>query len=438
MHALAALVALLAREVRADAVVDVGAGQGHLAQARAAMPLAPHGCSRAWLTPSFPLQVLAWRYGLRVLALDAVAPLSAAAAARSTKLGRLAAGSCASCRCTAPPVVVTMRVDWGAPDAAKHLHALLRERLDLEAGADVPRVVLVGLHACGDLTPCLLRTFAAAAAAVAVVAVGCCYNLVTEESGSGGGRERAAADAILRATSEAAALRNARFEDDPSCSRGAEVEPVLGGPVPPGFPLSVVGTSLRLGRRARMLACQSSDRWLTPAGAPSARNDRRQLLRATFDAVLLRFYPEAKPDALSFSKSRRGCLDEAAAAAAAAFEDAHGEADDVLFARAAGAAIAAAGLPTEHAPAEALSTLWRDELAPHAPLLMAFCTLRAVLAAPIESALLLDRLLFLREALGDSAGGAAAAVPLFDPTRSPRNMVLVARKGGPLPVALLQ
>ncbi|XP_057244071.1 methyltransferase-like protein 25B, partial [Malurus melanocephalus] len=40
---------------------------------------------------------------------------------------------------------------------------------------DGERVLVTGLHACGDLSPALLRHFARSAAVAAVASVGCCY-----------------------------------------------------------------------------------------------------------------------------------------------------------------------------------------------------------------------------------------------------------------------
>lgn len=49
-----------------------------------------------------------------------------------------------------------------------------------EARTSLPRVLLVGLHTCGDLTPAMLRTFIKWPAVIGMVVVGCCYNLLTE------------------------------------------------------------------------------------------------------------------------------------------------------------------------------------------------------------------------------------------------------------------
>ncbi|XP_025902412.1 protein RRNAD1 [Nothoprocta perdicaria] len=67
------------------------------------------------------------------------------------------------------------------------------------------------------------------------------------------------------------------------------------------------------------------------------------------------------------------------------------------------------------------------------PKVVAFFSLALLLAPLVESLILLDRLLFLRE-----RGFQCALVPLFDPLLSPRNLVLVAAKCplGPVLAAL--
>ena len=397
VDALAALVARVAAEVDAGAVLDVGAGQGFLAQA------------------------LALRYGLRVLALDAVAPLAAAADARGARVAA-AAARCA-CRVVVPPRAVAARFAWEAPaQAAASLEALVRDALPQEHGSRQPRVVLVGLHACGDLTPNLCRAFAASDTAAALVVVGCCYNLLTEAGGGdvdGSGEERAAADSVLDATAAAGSGCVAPREP-PACD------------APPGFPLSAAAASLRLqlGRDARMLACQSGERWATPQGAPSARTTAGHVFRAAMDVVLCRYFPGTRKDALSSSREAASAFEPACLGAAA-------EPDEcAAFAAAAHAALAAAGLDAHRAPEAELHAAWRDELAPRAHLLPAFCALRAALAALLESLIALDRLLFLREAMGgEGTADACCVLPVFDPARSPRNLALVARKPSRLPDA---
>jgi len=75
-----------------------------------------------------------------------------------------------------------------------------------------------------------------------------------------------------------------------------------------------------------------------------------------------------------------------------------------------------------------LDAVYRPQLLRwHLPAL--YYTLRLAMAPAIESLLLLDRLLFLRE-LPDVQ---AAIIPAFDPSTSPRNFVIAARRVPPRP-----
>ncbi|XP_078583297.1 putative methyltransferase-like protein 25 [Branchiostoma floridae x Branchiostoma japonicum] len=82
------------------------------------------------------------------------------------------------------------------------------------------RLLLTGLHTCGDLSPTMLRLFVTCPQATVLCSVGCCYNLLTEV-------------------------------EEP----GAEKEKY-------GFPLSQLlqTKSVHLGRTARMLSCQAVER----------------------------------------------------------------------------------------------------------------------------------------------------------------------------------
>uniref|UniRef100_A0A5B7C019 Uncharacterized protein n=1 Tax=Davidia involucrata TaxID=16924 RepID=A0A5B7C019_DAVIN len=68
--------------------------------------------------------------------------------------------------------------------------------------------------------------------------------------------------------------------------------------------------------------------------------------------------------------------------------------------------------------------LWK-ETEPFAELIGPYWSLRAALGPVLETILLLDRLLFLQEQ-GNSLE--AVMIPIFDPTLSPRNVALIAKK----------
>lgn len=61
--------------------------------------------------------------------------------------------------------------------------------------------------------------------------------------------------------------------------------------------------------------------------------------------------------------------------------------------------------------------------------IMVLWTLRALLAPVLESLILVDRWLYLKQATSNSRPGAGVWMyPLFDPRDSPRNVVFVAKK----------
>lgn len=62
--------------------------------------------------------------------------------------------------------------------------------------------------------------------------------------------------------------------------------------------------------------------------------------------------------------------------------------------------------------------------------IIALWTIRSLLAPVLESLILMDRWLYLKEAVGDRSNEHSGVWmwPLFDPTESPRNVVFVASK----------
>ncbi|KAI8506784.1 Methyltransferase-like protein 25 [Branchiostoma belcheri] len=97
-----------------------------------------------------------------------------------------------------------------------------------ETPADL-RLLLTGLHTCGDLCPTMLRLFVTCPQAAVLCSVGCCYNLLTEQETEGATEEKY------------------------------------------GFPLSQVFQTrgVTLGRTARMLSCQAVERIGTEGRLPA-------------------------------------------------------------------------------------------------------------------------------------------------------------------------
>ncbi|XP_059662294.1 uncharacterized protein LOC132308276 isoform X2 [Cornus florida] len=247
VEALAAVIDSIARSVGAHTIVDVGAGQGYLAQ------------------------VLSFEYQLPVIAIDAS---SHHGRITSTRAERIRKHYAAKMRKSGSedtnlnmPKTITCRVLSTA--TLKSLSKSLLEKDDVEqptmiiqeiaglpqdrlcerkfsccADGDSP-LVLAGLHACGDLSVTMLRTFLECKEVQAVVSIGCCYNMLSEE-----GVEHC----------------------DSHC----------------GFPMSkgVKSSGLSLGRNSRDLACQSAERWKGLGKDAGLHNFELHAFRAAFQMFL--------------------------------------------------------------------------------------------------------------------------------------------------------
>ncbi|RKO99720.1 hypothetical protein CXG81DRAFT_6789, partial [Caulochytrium protostelioides] len=251
------------------------------------------------------------------------------------------------------------------------------------ASASTSAYLLTGLHACGDLGSLILRAWTTCPSAVAVVMVGCCYNRLTESSA---------------------------------------VTPTSTNPT---FPLSraLRGMNYPLGFTARTLACQALVRWESDPNTPL--NFRKHHWRALLQVVLRDHHLiPASP----------------AAATATAMLDAAFKRDFATYALHALAALgaidhvaAALANPPSLVSYEAAYAASERHVA-------AVWTLRALLAEPLETVILIDRFVAMQEANPAATGPpdldtptaaterTVALVPLFDQAVSPRNMVLLGIK----------
>ena len=381
MERVSAAVARLASQSRATHVVDVGGGCGALS---------------CWLAHAF---------ALTVITVEAVPRLAEQAARRAAR----AAAAAAACSVAGGFVFVAPPQRFDAsflPRLAAACDAAAGDQRPVNGAALPPRVLLAGLHACGDLTPSLLRAFSTSPVVVAVLAVGCCHNLITEaaaaeaaagdgESGDDasydddavhpsccGGGEAAAADTILESSQRAGGCKAAALCcpplpqlidaccDDHALGAHAAPPPPAAAAVP-GFPMSASGEGLRLGRRARMAACSPPPPPLLPLAeqlsnafsprAAASEGVRRQAWRAVAEVALRRRVgcgrsphpppslapPTPPPNTrLLLRPPPRAPPARGAAGARAAADDGwDDEAEAVSFGRAASAALAAAGLP---------------------------------------------------------------------------------------------
>ncbi|XP_033926916.1 methyltransferase-like protein 25B isoform X1 [Melopsittacus undulatus] len=215
--------------------------------------------------------------------------------------------------------------------------------------ADGARVLVTGLHACGDLSPALLRHFARSPSVAAVASVGCCYMKLS---------------------------------------------------TPPGYPLSSWVSALpghELSYRARESACHALEQYRGRLGGGSPRL-RAHCYRAVLETLIRGARPGLRRPGVQTVK----------------------KAHALSFPQYARLGLPRVGLDPASIPldSDAVGTMLEQQ---HK--VVAFFSLTLLLAPLVETLILLDRLLYLRE-----RGFHCALVPLFDPRFSPRNLVLVAAR----------
>ncbi|KAG8386597.1 hypothetical protein BUALT_Bualt03G0164800 [Buddleja alternifolia] len=262
IEVLAAVIASIARRVGGNTIMDVGSGQGYLAQ------------------------VLSFEHGLSVIAIDASSHHGSITDARAKRIEKYYAAKTCKSRSEnkgfSIPRTVTCRVL--SPAMLKDVSGSLLQVKDLEkptfigkkvdgkpleetVGSESPSplkengkssLVLAGLHACGDLSVTMLRTFMECDDVKAVISIGCCYNLLSEE-----GVE--------------------------------EVNSQCGFPVSKG----AKSASLLLGKNARDLACQSAERWRGLGEAAGLHNFELHAFRAAFQMVYTVAHSSSFPGCLS-------------------------------------------------------------------------------------------------------------------------------------------
>ncbi|NXJ03049.1 RRNAD protein, partial [Psophia crepitans] len=231
------------------------------------------------------------------------------------------------------------------------------------AGGGSRRGLVTGLHACGDLSPALLRHFARSPAVAAVASVACCH------------------------------MKLSTLPQPPAS--------------PPGYPLSASVAALpghELSYRAREAACHALEEYAGRLGGDSGCL-RAHCYRAVLETLIRAADPSKKHPGVQTVK----------------------KAHALSFPQYARLGLPRVGLD----PASvALDSDAVGAMLEQHHKVVAFFSLTLLLAPLVETLILLDRLLYLRE-----QGFQCALVPLFDPRFSPRNLVLVAARS-PLSAAL--
>ncbi|XP_044386846.1 protein RRNAD1 isoform X2 [Triticum aestivum] len=436
IEALSGIVDAIARSRGAKTVVDVGSGQGYLAQA------------------------LSFEYQLAVIAIDASSHHASVTNTRAERIKKHYAAKCVekqqfkvprtvTCHVLSSDTLAAVTLDACQDDHGEHITETNNCNQSIpqieQPNHSIPQLVLAGLHACGDLSVNMLRVFVSCEQVQALVSVGCCYNLLSENTDT--------------------------------C---------------PGFPISKAAKSskLVLGKSIRDLACQSAERWRNLTKEMALQNFDIHAFRAAFQMVLEKYFPEVSR--LSPSIGRQGkALRRQRLRKVMESHSAMGKADDLSYPNCKEQNMNTDGsLPTEPtAPKGAVEccsnelctgdtystsavvgssisrvnvgpsdtnldecckfTLFKDftisglgrlgcgfvedvnlleiwkDVQHFSEFIGPFWCLRAALGPLVETYILLDRLLFLQE---QGSAVEASLFPLFDPAMSPRNMALVAWK----------
>ncbi|XP_078433489.1 S-adenosyl-L-methionine-dependent methyltransferases superfamily protein isoform X2 [Wolffia australiana] len=222
VEVLSALVSAIAVSVGATTVIDVGSGQGYLAQ------------------------VLSFMHHLSVIALDASAHHASVTSSRAERIRKHFMSQLRKSqnenKVLEGPRTITRQVF--SSDALTVLLKSIADQSSADGKHTGSPSVLAGLHACGDLSANMLRTFVESEHVKAVACIGCCYNLLTDESS----------------------------EKPNSCC----------------FPMSKGGKSFDfpLGRSARDLGCQSEERWRSFTKEAALQNFQLHTFRAALQLIL--------------------------------------------------------------------------------------------------------------------------------------------------------
>ncbi|KAF3333688.1 protein RRNAD1 isoform X1 [Carex littledalei] len=400
---LAAVISKIAQACGAEAVVDVGSGQGYLAQ------------------------VLSFEYQLSVVALDASVHHATVTKARSDRIAKhykknadqqLEVPQTITCHVLSSDALANLT---NAVDLQKHATGIkqeLNKEEVLNEHFETP-LVLAGLHACGDLSVNMLRAFVGCGRAKALVSLGCCYNLL----------------------SEAEVDPTSCLEFEKTCS------------IAVGFPMSK-GAKLSpffLGKSARDLACQSAERWRSLTTEIALENFDAHAYRAAFQLVLDKHFPKVVKSSPSIGRQgkalRRRRLSKlleshteeknsepvesnAIASKVASLDCAdplepNWEKNYAHFKEFCYSGLLRLGCGS-HLRENDLLEVWK-EVQSFTEMIGPFWSLRVALGQLIETYILLDRLLFLQE---QDDLIEAFLLPLFDPVLSPRNVAVIAMKVG--------
>uniref|UniRef100_A0ACD5YEL5 Uncharacterized protein n=1 Tax=Avena sativa TaxID=4498 RepID=A0ACD5YEL5_AVESA len=425
IETLSAMVDAIARSSGAKTVIDVGSGQGYLAQA------------------------LSFEYQLPVVAIDASSHHASVTNSRAERIKKHYAAKCVEKQQFKVPRTVTCHVLSSDTLAAVTLDACQDDHGQHVTKTNVPQLVLAGLHACGDLSVNMLRVFVSCEKVQGLVSVGCCYNLLSEDcyedtdTCPGFPISKAAKSSKLflgksirdLACQSAERWRNLTKEMalqnfDIHAFRAA-FQMVLEKYFPEVSKLSPsIGRQGKALRRQRLRKVMESCSSMRKADDLSYSNPKEQNLNADGSLPTGPTNPKGAVGCCSSecctgdTYSTSGVDDSSISEVNVGSSDIHHDAcyKFTLFKDFTVSGLGRVGcdlVEDVH-----LFEIWKD-VQHFTEFIGPFWCLRAALGPLVETYILLDRLLFLQE---QGSAVQASLFPLFDPAMSPRNMAVVAWK----------
>ncbi|KAJ3674488.1 hypothetical protein LUZ60_005104 [Juncus effusus] len=366
---LAATTSRIACNCGADTVIDVGSGQGYLAQA------------------------LSFEYNISVIAIDASVHHANVTNSRAERIKKHYKSKCGEKEEFKVPQTVTCRVI--SSEMLTNLTGTVSYENGTEKSLEKNHLVLAGLHACGDLSVNMLRAFVGCEKAKGLVSLGCCYNLLLEHSDQVG-------PSSGFPMSEAA--RNYGFTlgkntRDLACQSAERWRSLTKDIALQNFDVHAFRAAFQLVLEKHFPDVMKSNS--SPSIGRQGKALRRQTLRKVLEGSAKEDFISDKDELIAHDHDKK-------------------YADFKAFCEAGlGRLGCGARLTETH-----LLQIWND-VRPFTELVGSFWSIRAALGQVIETYILLDRLLFLQEQ-GNSIE--AFLVPLFDPGLSPRNVAIIAQK----------
>eukprot|EP00941_MAST-03F_sp_MAST-3F-sp1_P006453 g6453.t1 len=291
-------------------------------------------------------------------------------------------------------------------------------RTVLELGGLLPdsRVILVGLHACGDLSSTLLRLYKEGGSQCAgLVSVGCCYHRLTEDEKLSLQkndkshriyhiRERRNFFKVAGDLTGTTSHVEIQMEKEKRKKRF-------------GFPLCAFTKNVFIGKEVRDLACHHNVQVKDISMEFILSQPVRQstYYRALLQQMLKENYPDLFRDSLHGIKAFKW----------------RKRFEQISFEEYAYESLRKRSLRPEllaHVKKIATDLRRKAEAKQTRKRLAIFSALRMAFAPSIEAIIVLDRLNYLKEGEKVECNDHARAVALFDPTISPRNVALICEK----------